>query len=83
MRPFLPLLVAIAAVACVGATDPQRDPIHCLYPGDTIGVLPFATTADSVITKCIWILETKNRCYVGVVERVPSSACVVGQKWEG
>lgn len=81
MRLFLLVLSAAIAAACGSATDPHN--VNCLAPGDTIGFAPIVRTADSTILSCIFVTETKTRCYLSPPQKYTASDCVVGTKWTG
>lgn len=85
MKQILLLLTAVTLVACIGATDPNADRLHCLYPGDTIGLVAPLHPSDSTVIACIWALEIKTRCYVGEVTRLSQATtpCIEGEKWKG
>lgn len=79
MRLLL-VVCGITVVACVGATEPSRD-FHCLYPGDTVGVVEFHD-ANRVTTSCTFIVQKALECDDAINSRILFHAkdCVVGQK---
>lgn len=90
MRPMHRTAVfslAVALVTAIGAcgsvTDPNARSADCAYPGDTIGYGPLIQVADSLILSCIWLTETKTRCYLSPVTLYGTKDCVPGEKWKG
>lgn len=76
-------LVAVAGLAaCVSATEPRN--FHCLYAGDTVGVVAFHDSAN-VITSCTFIVQKDMECDPAIDSRrlFHASDCVVGTKDEG
>jgi hypothetical protein len=79
---LLGLFAAIALVACVGATDPNRSR-YCFYAGDTSGYGPLMQAKDSIIVACIFVVEPEKKCFDFVVKRTTRSDCIEGTKWKG
>lgn len=79
MGKLIMLAALVAAVACVhGPTGPDR---HCLYPGDTVGVVSFHDT-NKIITSCTYIVQKEAECRPEIDSRqlIHASDCVVGTK---
>lgn len=83
MRPLLLLVTACALAACVSPTEPWRD-FHCLYPGDTVGVVEVVDT-ERVVTSCVFIVQKTKECADAINSRVLFRAkdCVVGAAAQG
>lgn len=77
------LLGAFFILACVGPTGPQRD-VHCLYPGDTVGVIAFHNE-HQIITSCTFIVQKELECRPEIDSRILFHArdCIVGTKDDG
>lgn len=75
-------LGAFLLVACVGITEP-RD-FHCLYAGDTVGVIAFHDEAK-IITSCTWVIQKELECRPEIDSRrlFHASDCRVGAKDDG
>lgn len=76
-------LGAFFILACVGPTGPQRD-FHCLYPGDTVGVIAFHDDRR-IITSCTYIVQKELECRPEIDARrlFHAGDCVVGTKDDG
>lgn len=63
MTKILGLVAAVALLACVGPTEPWRD-FHCVYPGDTVGVIQFGKAS------CTFIVQKAKECSDAINSRV-------------
>lgn len=77
-RVFL-LLCAVALVACVGMTEPDRDNLHCRYPGDTIAYQ--VVSLGGVAIHCEWTVATKEACFTNIIQKYGQKDCKEGEKW--
>lgn len=77
MRNFLLLFSAVALLACVEYTGPNRE--RCLMPGDTIAYQ--SVTLNGIAIHCEWTVATEITCPGGRVTRYGRADCMEGEKW--
>lgn len=68
---------AVGLVACVGATEPNRE--NCFAVGDTVAFSVVSLSGVAIV--CDWTIQKTTLCKTHPVQRYGQADCMEGEKY--